>query len=253
MSEGWTQGNWNAWVVSTDSKAECKQRCRNVPLEFRKLAVSHARTYWTVAGRARPKRPRAARKPASGMFAPVKLVLTREDYEWGSWFLKQVVAQGNTREGARNNFGNRELGFAAERCVDRWLTQIEIEHIWHDDPAFRGREFEIGQASIDLKAMSTKGAPRPDWDADVTVPGAPKAAAGMQAYYLFGKHDNSSHPNYGDFYVVGFITDQEFEKKSVYYNRGETTRHGYKAKTDVKCVPFGELVPPMEWLNEKPA
>lgn len=250
MSVYWTQGNWNAWVVYDCGIDESRERCRKVPEAYKEGATDHAKTYWAIQG-VKPRlgvnaRKRVnARRRMSGLDV-IHLYMTAEDYEWGEHHLEEVRKAGNTAPDVI--IGDLVRGFAAERCVDRYLTEINVDHVWYNDPAWRGADFKMQGSTIDLKTISSKAVPRADYDAFVT--GAQRDnSGGKQDFYMWGKHDRNSHPDYGDYYLIGLMTQERFGELSAFYREGEITRGGMKARVDCRCVRYDETTPLSEWLK----
>lgn len=233
--DAWTQGNWNAFVVFDVTVNESRQRCRTVPDQFKATAINHAATYWKLQGHTPPPRRPPQRWPL--------LEMTPADLTWGEQHLAKVLAAGNTAPD--RNFGNKAAGFAAERVVDRWLTERKIKHTWNNHPTARLPDFEISDFSIDLKNHTTGGAPQGGYDADLTE--EQRQGSGERDWYLFTKLDRG---NMTDLWVLGFQTLKVIMTTGVFYKKGEITRTKLDAPVDCWCIRYNELIKPLEWLGE---
>lgn len=240
----WDQGSWNAFAVFDCSKEVSRQRLREMPDRFRTTAISHATTYWGIQDTAPHPRKRTS---FAGISEPYQrwpcLEMTAEDLAWGEQHLAKVIAAGKTAPS--RNFGNRSAGFAAERVVDRWLTERNITHAWDDDPKNRLPDFEIYGLTIDLKNHTTNGMPQPGYDVDLTD--RQRINSGPRDWYLFSKLDQSTMQ---DLWVLGFQTYDEIMSKGVFYKEGEMTRTKLKAPVDCWCIAYNELIKPLKWLGE---
>lgn len=211
--------------------------------------MSNAATYWKIQGHTPPPRQTGF----AGMSAPYQrwplLEMTPADLEWGKQQLTKVRASGNLAPD--RNFGNKSAGFAAERVVDRWLTERGIPHTWDDNPKSRLPDFEIYALTIDLKTHITIGEAQPSYDANLTE--EQRIKSGPRDWYLFAKLDRS---NMTDLWLLGFQTLKSIMTKGVFYRKGEMTRAKVKmeAPVDCWCIAYEELIKPPEWLekyNEK--
>lgn len=242
--EAWSQGSWNAFVVFDCSKEVSRQRCREVPDRFKKVAISHATTYWGLQDTAPHPRKRSNFAGMSTTYQQwTCLEMTAEDLEWGEQHLKKVLAAGKTAPS--RNFGDRAAGFSAERVVDRWLTAQGVEHDWDDDPKNRLPDFQINGLTIDLKNHTTVGSPKADYDANLTE--RQRINSGPRDWYLFSKLDKSTMR---DLWVLGFQTYAVMMDKGVFYREGEITRKNMNAPVDCWCIRFDELIKPTDWLGE---
>ena len=233
----WRQGNWNAFVVFECTIAESRKRCRQVPEPFKDEAISHAATYWKIQGH----QPRRRQPKISGW---PRLEVTAADLKWGKKQLAKVKASGKTAPD--QNFGELSIGYTGERVVDRWLTKEGIPHTWNNDPDDPRPDFEFGSVKADLKTHTTKGAPRPKYQANVTDDQSIRSG-GNQDWYLFAKVDQNT---YTDLWVLGFLTPADLTANGKFYRKGDLTDTGMLAKCDCWCIAYEELIKPFDWLGE---
>jgi hypothetical protein len=183
----------------------------------------------------------------AGMSKPFQrwplLEMTADDMAWGKSQLAKVLAAGNTAPD--RNFGNKAAGFAAERVVDRWLSERGINHTWDNHPTSRRPDFQIGGQTIDLKTHSTAGPPQDWYDANLTE--EQRQNSGDCDWYLFAKLDRS---NMTDLWLLGFQTLPVILEKGVFYNKGEITRSKMDVPADCWCIRYRELIKPLDWLGE---
>jgi len=235
--ETWLQGNWNAWVVFGCDENQSRERCKKVPMAYRNGAISHARTYWKIQAN---KPNSVKRKPKSGW---IKIEITKEHWEAGIEHLQ------NSNWQRMHRFGDQQLGFAAERAVADWFADQDIDPHYDPDPTGTRPDYSIHGLIVDLKSVSTKGRPQGNFDANLAERQRLQDD-GKVDWYLFGKHDNRTE---GDFYILGFQTEEVIMSKGVFYVQGEITRRGMPAPVDCWCIAYDDLVKPWEWLeNENP-
>ncbi len=238
--EAWSQGSWNAFVVFECSKEVSRQRCREVPDRFKKVAISHATTYWKIQGSQPPPR-----QPGfAGMSKPyqdwTQVIIEPEHWAAGKAHLKGSNWQ------QMDKFGDQVMGFAAEHAVVDWFEQHDVDHNHSADPRGTDPDYTISGLTIDLKSVGSKGMPRPHYDANLAERQRLKDN-GKIDWYLFGKYDNTTA---GDFYILGFQTEQYILDNGAFYREGEITRQKMKAPRDCWCIRYDELIKPFEWLGE---
>jgi hypothetical protein len=238
------QGGWNAFVIFDCTIGESRKRCRQVPIQFRRIAMSNAATYWKIQGHQPPPKPTGF----AGMSKPyqdwVCLEMTAPDLEWGKQQLAKVKASGKTAPD--QDFGEMSVGFAGERVVDRWLTEEGYNHIWHHNPIDPKPDFEFAQVTADLKTHVTLGPPKKHYQTNVTDDQIIRSGS-SQDWYLFGKLDSGCRQ---DYWVLGFLTPQTLVTKGKFYREGEITETKMDAKCDCWCIAYDELIKPLKWLGE---
>lgn len=240
MQENWSQGNWNAHVIFDCSIAESRERCRQVPMEFRRIAMRNAATYWKIQGH----KPPPKKAGFAGMSKPFHdwtlIEITPKHWDLGKAHLDGANQQHLFK------FGDQVMGFAAEHPVAEWFDSQGIEHHHDPDPKGTGPDFTIRGLTVDLKSVGTKGMPKSDYEAPLTEKQR-KEGKGKIDWYLFGKYDNTTD---GDYYILGFQTERYISDNGTFYSKGETTRRGMECQVDCWCIEYHELIKPLKWLGE---
>lgn len=235
QTENWSQGNWNAWVVQTPDKAESVKRCRNTPLPFREAAINHAKTYWSL----RPRDAGFAGMSKSCQRWPL-LEMTPADLKWGDQQLRKVRAAGKTAPD--RDFGDLRAGFAAEKVIDRWLTEKGIDHVWNNDPIDPQQDYEFGSLLVDLKTHVSLGGPKPEYTVQLSE--EQRQGSSARDWYMFAKLDSS---NMTDLWLLGFQTEAVIMSEGQFYRKGEI-RKKMTVYFDCWCLEYQALVEPADWL-----
>jgi len=235
--DNWRQGNWNAFVVFDCTLNESRKRCRGVPDQFKAMAINHASTYWKLQGHVPP--PRKAIRSAP--YSPWTMIEITKAH----WALGEAHLEGAKWKKAIK-FGDQAVGFAAEYAVADWLTSKEIIHDHNPDPRNTDPDFTIFGLTVDLKSVSTKGWPRPKYDANLADRQRLRDV-GKVAWYMFGKYDNKTD---GDYYILGLQTAQAIMSQGVFYRKGDMTRKKMEAPVDCWCIEYQELIKPLEWIEK---
>ncbi|MDH3466204.1 MAG: hypothetical protein OES26_09900 [Gammaproteobacteria bacterium] len=235
MNEGWTQGNWNAFVVFDCDITESRKRCKRAPDKFKGGAIDHARTYWAL------QENRPAPKPRQKKYPWPVIEITRKHWATGKAHLE------NSNQQYLKNFGDQAMGFAAEYAVEDWFTGQGIECNHNPNPKNTDPDFTIKGRTIDLKSRQSKMPPRRDFDSSLAENQRIKDEdKGAPDWYLFGYWNNTTE---GEYHLMGFQTLPVILDLGVYYNQGDITRGGMRAPVDCWYIYNQELVNAEEWLD----
>ena len=126
------------------------------------------------------------------------------------------------------------------------LSSRGVEH--NHDPGHRNTDpdFTLAGLTVDLKSVSTVGMAQKKYEAPLAEKQRLKDG-GKIDWYLFGKHDNTTA---GDYFILGFQTEQYILDNGVFYSQGEITNRGMEAPVDCRCIEYKELIKPFKWLGE---
>jgi hypothetical protein len=225
----WKQGNWNAFVVlDCATETESQKRLQETLAPFQEEAANHAGTFWRIQDRSKP----------TPLAAPWPLIEITPKH----WAAGKAHLAGANRTKLKK-FGDQEVGFAAEHAVADWFASKGIEHNHNPDPRNTAPDFTIGGVTVDLKSVSTVGAPQRHYDANLAEAQRKKSSPD---WYLFGKHNKTTA---GDYYILGFQTEDIITREGVYYSKGETTRQMMRAPVDCWCIEYWRLIKPLDWIE----
>lgn len=236
----WGQGQWNAHVVFDITIEESRERCRNVPPEFKQQAIQHARTYWAIQQVQKPE-PRKATQHQPVSYAWPVIEITPDHWEQG----RAHLAGANWK--LLEKFGDQELGFAAEYAVEGWLLGQGADPNHNPDPKNTNPDFTINGTTIDLKSRQSVTPPRLDYDGDLADRQRRKdQEKGTPDWYLFGYWNNRTN---GEYHIMGMQTPEQVCKLGVFYQKGERTQGGMTPPVDCWCIEYRHLILPAEWLR----
>ena len=235
MNEGWTQGNWNAFVVFDCDIAESRKRCKRVPEKFQDKAIDHARAYWELQG-AEPKSVK--QKPKS--------VSTAE----GWWYRKFSKPELTLAEDFMKNIYN-QYSFADERwfgrlgeiSVNKWLAEGGVDYTWNNEFEDEGGpDFVVKGATVDVKASLRNARPQEHWTCGFP---AHQASFGND-YYFF----TMWLPKESAVLGLGGILCTAFMDSATHDKKGDRKHSKFTVQNDMFNNRIDLLDKPAHWLAQ---